>query len=211
MALGDPYATLAELKDYLKIPVDKTSLDEALGDALASATAEIERHTNRQFNKTTSATARVFEPTSWRGADVDDFWTVSGLVVETDSGGVGTFDTTWTSADYELLPFNGIVNGQPGWPFNELRSVGGLFFPKYGKQPFRRKAVLRVTAQWGWDAVPAPVHQSCLIMAAETFRIKDAPFGVAGSDQFGTVLRVRDNKMACTKLHRYVRNPVLVG
>lgn len=211
MAIGDPYATLAEVKDYLKVPVTKTSLDEALTDALASATAEIERHCDRQFNKAASATARVFEPVDVRLTRVDDFWTTTGLVVETDPGGAGSFTTAFTSGDYELFPLNGVVNGQIGWPYSEIKAVAGLYFPKYVTQPYRRVGVVRVTAQWGWAAVPAPVKQACLIMAAETFKLKDAPFGVAGSDQFGTILRVHDNRMAASKLARYCRTRVQVG
>lgn len=208
MALGETYVTLAELKDYLQIADSKTSLDDALTSALESATAEIERHCNRQFNKAETATPRVYAPGTCRSADVDDFYTTTGLVVEVDSNGDGTFATTVPSSAYELYPYSGVVEGQPGWPYYKLSLVGGTRFPALYNG---RTGTLRVTAQWGWDAVPAPVQQACLIIAAETFQLKDAPFGVAGMDQFGTVLRVRDNRIASGKLARYVRNRVMVG
>lgn len=210
MAIGDPYVTLLEMKNYIGIDVAKVSQDTSLTNAVDSASREIERFCNRQFNKETVATARVFEPTDWRHAKVDDFWTTSGLLVATDSGGTGNFDTTWSASDYELQPFNGIVDGQPGWPFNRLRSVGGFYMPTYCHEPYRRKAVLRITAQWGWAAVPSPVKQACFILAAQTFKLADAPFGVAGMDQFG-VVRVRDMPQVAAKLSRYVDQPVMVG
>jgi hypothetical protein len=47
-------------------------------------------------------------------------------------------------------------------------------------------------------------------MAGATFQLKDSPFGVAGSDQWGTI-RVKDNLMAQNKLSRYVVDRILVG
>src|SRR5690349_7370429 len=118
MALGDSYVTLPEAKDYLSIPANKTSLDAGLTQALDSVSREIERFCGRQFDQQTSPTARVFEPLTLRYCDVDDFWTTSGLVVQTDSGGTGDFDTLWDAADFELRPFNGVVDGTPGWPYS---------------------------------------------------------------------------------------------
>lgn len=205
MALGDPYATLAEIKDYLSITA--TSFDDELADALASASEEIERSTNRQFNKTTTATARVFVPDQYGCVRADDFHTSTGFVLKTDESGDGTFETTWTSADYELFPLNGVVNGQTGWPFNKIYATDNRWFPI---NVTGRRGTVEVTAQWGWASVPAPVKQACLILAAETFQLKDAPLGVAGMGEFG-VVRVRDNKMADKKLRKYTRSVVLVG
>jgi hypothetical protein len=108
-----------------------------------------------------------------------------------------------------VFPHNGIVNGQPSWPFHKIRTTTGLRFFK--REWYGNLATVRVTAKWGWPSVPAPVHQACLILAAETFQIKDAPLGVAGAGSFGAVIKVSDNRMVATKLMRYTRSPVLVG
>jgi hypothetical protein len=120
-----------------------------------------------------------------------------GLLVAVDSDGDGVFETTWTAADYELRPLNGIVGGQPGWPYNQIRAVGSKCFPRCS-----RRAVLQVTARWGWAAVPAPVHEACLIVASETVKLRDAPFGVAGYGDYGAI-RVRNNPMAMGMLAPY--------
>lgn len=202
MAIGDPYATLDQLKSYLDLPVEDVVDDTELNAALASASRGITKFCGRQFNKETSATARTFRPTREGLALVDDFHTTTGLVIAT--GDSGTFDTTWASADYELGPLNGIRDGEPGWPHWKIKAVDSLSFT------VASRATLRVTAQWGWTAVPSPVHQACLILAAETLKLKDAPFGVAGFGDFGAV-RVRDNPMARAKLIPYRRNAVLVA
>lgn len=200
MALGDSYATLSELKAYMFQSLQDTDVyDATLTDALASVSREIETHCGRQFNKADTATARTYGPgdvfslRDGQWAEVDDFWDLTGLVIET--GGV-----TWSASDYVLHPRNGILNGQLGWPYWKIFAAAAAF----------DSAGLSVTAKWGWAAVPTPVKQACLILASETFQIKDAPFGVAGSDQFG-VIRVRDNRMAAAKLAPYQLDPIQVG
>lgn len=204
MAIGDPYATLPELKSYLRI--DNTTDDSEMTDALAAASRGITDFCKRQFNKETTATPRTYKATRSRLAMVDDFHTTTGLVVKTDDDEDGVFETTWTGADYELQPLNGVRNGEPGWPYWKIRSVesSALTFT------VATQATVQITAQWGWNAVPDPVKQACLILAAETFKLRDAPFGVAGFGDFGAV-RVRDNPMARAKLMPYRRNAVLVA
>lgn len=206
MALGDPYAVIEDVKEYIKIPNDNGQFDSLLDHASASATREINRQCNRQFNKATEASVRVFEPTARTWSYVDDFHTTAGLVVKTDADGDGVFETTIPASDYELRPLNGIVDGDTGWPYNKIVLLADRF-----PACTRRAGVLQVTAQWGWEAVPEPVRSAFLIMVAETFQLKDAPFGVAGSDQFGNVFRVRDNRMAAAKLSRYTHNKLMVG
>jgi hypothetical protein len=206
VALGDPYVDLARLKDYLKIKPEKVEQDENLQDAINSASGEIEKHCNRQFNKADTATARVFEPDDCYEVTVDDFWTTDGLVVEVDTSGDGSFSTTVSSSDYEVYPRNGVVDGQTGWPHYEIRLVEDSF-PIY----LRRKGIVRVTAKWGWTAVPEAVRQAAVIIAAETFQLKDAPFGTAGMDQFGNIYHVRDNRIAAGKLARYCRRRIPAG
>ena len=205
MALGDSYATLAELK--ARIGIGDTVDDTPLTNALATASRGIERHCNRQFNNTNAASTRVFEPgpsTAWL-VRVDDFYTTTGLVVATDSGDDGTYETVWASSDYQLEPLNGVVDGESGWPFYRIRAVAGRYFPLC-----MRRASVQVTAQWGWTAVPAPVKEACLVAAEETFKLKDTPFGVAGYGEYGSI-RVRDNPKIAGMLRPYRRDPVLVG
>jgi hypothetical protein len=60
-----------------------------------------------------------------------------------------------------------------------------------------------VTGVFGWPAVPANVKQAALIAAADLFRLKDAPFGIAGFGEFG-VVRVQANPRVMSLLRRYI-------
>jgi hypothetical protein len=203
MALGDSYATLSEFKDYISLNDDDLIDDLKLSDALASASREIEKFTGRQFNNTATATPRLYRPKRRNLVSIDDFHTIDDLVIQT--GYAGSFSTTWTDSDYQLEPLNGIVDGELGWPFYKIRAVGNQCFDSCSA-----RATLQVTAQWGWSEVPSLVKQACLIIASETFKIKDAPFGVQGYGEFGPV-RVKDSPIAKRMLGPYRLNPVKVG
>lgn len=204
MALGDSYATVQELKDYIALnkPTDHlTNLEEAL----ATASREIDRHCERQFNNTPDASARVFRPKGLKLVTLDDFYTTDDLIIETDPGDSGTFSNIWTPSDYELEPLNGIVNGEFGWPYFRIRAVGNKVFPANNE-----RASLRVTAKWGWSDVPAPVKRATLVIASEMFKLKDTPFGVAGYGEYGPV-RVKNSPIAMRLLAPYRLRPVKVG
>lgn len=210
MALGDSYATILELKSRLG-GVTGTNDDNALTNALAVASRGIEKVCGRQFNQATSATARVYYPCTACLAEVDDFYTTSGLIIATDSSNDGVYETTWATTDYQLEPLNGVVDGESGWPYRTIRAVDARRFwyhtTTYAYSP---RAPLQVTAQWGWSAVPASIKEACLAAAVETFKLKDAPWGVAGVGEWGT-MRVRSNPMVMAMIAPYRLNPVLVA
>lgn len=203
MALNDPYATTAELKSRLGI-TDSTD-DTRIGEALAAASRGIEDFTGRQFNKTTTASARVYYPDHGCLTRVHDFHTTIDLAVATDEGDDGTYETTWATTDYQLEPLNGIEDGQTSRPYRRIRAVESRYFPTRS-----RRAPVQVTAQWGWNAVPAPVKEACLISAEEVFGLKDARYGVANFGEFGAI-RVRENPRTARMLAPYRLYAVLVG
>lgn len=203
MAFGDPYATLPELKSRLGIG-DATD-DGRLTAALIAASDGIEQCTGRQFNDSGSVSARVFHPDSWDLVTVDDFSTTAGLVVATDADGDGVFEDTWAATDYELRPLNGTRNGRPGWPYDQIAVAGYRRFPCTHRPWGRRaRAALQVTAQWGWAQVPPQIKEASLIVASEIFKLKDAPFGVAGMGEWG-MIRVRQNPIATAMISPYAQ------
>lgn len=184
--LTDNYAELADLKDHLGIT--GSARDDLLIRAINAASRRVDRHTGRVFTTETSATARVYAPRQYRCAVVHDFHTTTGLEIATDETGDGTYETTWSAGtDYQLEPLNGVVDGRTGFPYNRVRAIGTKRFPidYYGQTR------LQVTARWGWSAVPDDVEEATILLAAQMYRLKDAPLGVAGGNEFGAV-RVRD-------------------
>ena len=204
MALGDPYITKDELRDYLQIQEDVVAFDQKLTDACASASREVEQFCGRQFNQADTAAARMFAIDRRNKVTVDDFHTSAGLVIE-QGDGLGQWEPIDT-ASCLLAPYDAIVDGVP-WPYYRIE------FPGYGLQRSTRHQTrfLRVTAQWGWPGVPATVKQAAFQVAAQTYRLADAPLGVTGNTQYGGVVRVQDLPVVATKLCRYKSDPLLVG
>jgi hypothetical protein len=197
------YATLSELKAFIGIPDADTVDNTILTLALDSATGQIDAWCDRVFTADSVATTRDYVIDQTGYLDVEPISTTTGLIVQTDDNNDGTFETTWTiNTDFRLEPINAAAYGEP---WTRLVALGTRWFPKLNYRPG-----VRVTAKFGWPGgtAPAPVKHACLIQASRLFKRKDAPFGVAGSVEFGSELRLLE-KMdpdALALLKRYRRN-----
>lgn len=184
--IGDPYATVELLKTRLRI-TDVTD-DAALTGALAAASRAVNQFCARQFNQADAAEDRQFAALTSELLVVDDFHTSVGLVVD---------GTAYDSGVHTLEPLNGIVDGEPGWPFWRVRGSGF-------------SGTVTVTAAWGWAAVPGSVVEATLTTAMEIFKMKDAPFGIQGMVDFG-LIRIRDNARVTQMLAPYRRRVAAVA
>lgn len=174
------YVTLAELRSY--IGIDDARDDVRLQTALAAAEARVARHCGRDFNVAgVTATARKFTALSAYRCLIDDATEITEVAYDTTGG--GTF-TAWTSTQWLAEPVNGVRAGLSGWPFDQIVAVYQYRFPT-------APARVRVTAKWGWAAVPAEVTQATLILAHRMWRRVDAPEGVLGFGGDGVVVNLR--------------------
>lgn len=174
--MANEYAELEELKVGMR-RMTSTADDEWLQNALTRASRAIDRRTGRRFYKDGAATARVYRTpgnTLWEvwGETllVDDISTGSGLVVE---GGDGT---TWTTlSGITTGPDNAIVQG---------RAIETLTYDNSCLSVYPK---VRVTADWGWPAVPDDIVSATLLLANRRFMRRDSPEGVSGWSQEGPV------------------------
>lgn len=209
MAWGDSYVTAAELKGYLGI--SDTVDDTTIGYAVSAASRAVDQHCTRQFNQTASGTVRTFEAVDFYRLVMPGFSdVVSVSALATDDNWDGTYETVWTTSDYQLWPPNTDAAPETA-PYTEIRAIGSYAFPVPGTwtQPVRKNLV-QVTGVFGWPEVPADVKQATFIVAAEIWKLKDAPFGALGMADLG-IVRVGDNRRAASLLAPYVRFPVLVA
>ncbi|MEU0809518.1 phage head-tail connector protein [Streptomyces sp. NPDC005970] len=176
--MATEYATLDDLKAQMGIEADDTTRDALLTKALKSASRGLERATGRRFWLDASATTRTYrlEARIVRERDgdvllVDDIGDVTGMVVESGSG------SSWTAlTGYETTPDNALADGY---------AITGLLKPHgiWGTTSTR----IRITAKFGWPAVPDDIAQAALIQASRLFKRKDSPEGVMGSAEWGVV------------------------
>jgi hypothetical protein len=152
MALGDPYATPEQLEARLGRPDDDEYNDTFLR-LLDAASRAVEAFTRRQFNR---ADEYEIIPRRFRALDrarvaVDDFHTLDDLEVE-------VYGRFWDLANIDARPWDGILNGQIDWPYSDLFAVGRSW-------PWSRRALVTVTAQWGWAYVPPAIVEATLDVA----------------------------------------------
>lgn len=194
------YCTPEELRSRLSVPSGTTTLDLEIRMACEAASRAVDEHCGRRFWR--GAETRTFVPRHWYRCDIDDLVSLTALA--TDASGDGTFETSWSAGQYQLLPVNPAAFTETR-PYTSIRAVGGRTFPvAYGCPTLTREDRVQVQGVFGWPAVPHAVKQAALTMAAELLKLKDAPFGVAGFDAYGPV-RVRDNPIVARLLAPYQR------
>lgn len=197
------YVTVAELRDW--VGIGDSADDSLLSQACDTASAWIDEYCGETFAVPSAATARLFYCDSWNYVRTDTIANTTGLVVATDDNDDGTAETSWTiTTDYLLLDPNGRTVGEASGPYRAIRAVGSKSFPCSSNG----RPLVSVTARWGWPAVPAPVKQAAYVLAAEQWKQKDAPFGVAAFGDFGA-LRVRANPVVAQLLAPYRRAAVV--
>lgn len=187
MAWKSEYSTLALLKAHLR--VTDTGDDAALTAVITAASRAIDHETNRQFGVVAAAVGRTYSFDHHYTLDgasalpIDDLSSSVGLVVGVDDTDDRTYLTELTiGTDFELWPYNASLDGKP-WTHLLLRSSSTQSFPWYPNS-------IRVEGLFGWVSVPSVVSQACLIQASRFFVRRDAAFGVAGSPELGSELRL---------------------
>lgn len=179
------YTTADELKRYLRIPgVYENTLsteDDIYDDieialAITSASRAIDTVCNRQFGNLTTE-APMYYTAYWDRkrqryvAEIDDLMNTTGMTVESESSVI---------TDYSLFPINAAVKGKPYTMiiFGTSASISN------------QENDIEVEALWGWTAVPDTIKNATLLQAARFFKRRDAPFGIAGSPELGSELRL---------------------
>lgn len=181
------YATEEELRDFFR---DSAGVLDSGGlwRRLAAASRAVDNFCGtdtspRRFWRDNAATVRLFRVEQPGLAWIDDFYSTTGLVVEVDESGTGASWSTWTNGvDYVPEPLNGGGDAGDGAFAWWMLSALDRQFPFHPRRP-----LLRVTARWGWSAIPDAVAEATLLKAANLVRRKDAPFGILGMGDFGAV------------------------
>lgn len=203
MPVVNGYCTEAELRAWMGDTGTILSSDVLIKSINAASRAIDEFCGNgRKFWLDPSPITRMFKVRESNIVWVYDIGNLSGLTVETDDVGDGSFTTTWTSDDYELSP--DVDDDVRAHCWYRIHSFGRSF----PVNSYRR--TLRVTAQWGWTAVPDQIHQACLMKANILALRKDSPYGVAGFSEYGVVRLNRSEDPEITRLIApFVRSSVV--
>lgn len=182
MAWAPDYVTSAELKTFLRI--SDADDDAWVASVVTAASRAVDRSMNRQFGVVASAEARRYTA-GWDRrrrrwlVPVDDLMSTTGLAVTTVDED-GTLVATITA--YDLEPRNAAAKGRP-WETLVVRSTSASV-------PTGAVHEMAITGLWGWSAVPEPVKTATRLQASRFFARRDSPYGVAGSPEQGSELRL---------------------
>ena len=181
MAITSGYCTLAQVKAALRIS-DATD-DTLIEGSVEAASRLIDGYCMRNFYSVGTAT-RLFTAPDPLYCPIDDI-AGTAITIQTSTQANGTFDVTFATTDYQLEPLNANLDGIP-WAFDRIRAVGDYAFPMVSAN-FGEQALVKVTAVFGWPAVPAAIAQATILQASRHFKRYDSPLGVAGFGDFGVV------------------------
>lgn len=202
------YATTDQFRSYMRDP--SLNDDNIIQTCLGTASREVEKHCGRHFYQHTDTQYFSPDPNDLFIVNLDDMdlATTTGLTVTVEWGLDGTYpETRVFGTDFICEPINQSINGIEGWPFTYLRSVNAKLWPPRYADYYRD--TVKVVGTWGWPAVPDPVVQATLVLAAEAYSMSEAKFGYVGFGQFGTA-KVRDNPYAMTILQPYKKQTTLM-
>lgn len=182
MAWAPDYVTTAEMRGFLRI--SDSDDDDELALAITAASRAVDQDTGRQFGVVGSAEERFYTARYDRDrcrwvVDIDDLMSTSSFdpqVQDTDGVDVGAIN------DYFLEPRNAAVQGRP-WTQLVVK-------PDSSYKPTGLDNECAFTGLWGWTAVPSAVKQATLLQASRLFARRTSPYGIAGSPDLGSELRL---------------------
>lgn len=188
MAWAPDYVTLAGFKAYAR--VDDDADDAQIQAAISMASRAADKQCGRQFGRVAAPEARTYTARFSRArgavwyAELDDFPDLAGLAVAWDGLADGTFSTTVPTGAVVPWPVNNPLLGKPyeRLLFRAAAMPGIALDDRY--------AGLRVTLQWGWASVPPAVPGAVNMQVNRMHARRDAPFGVAGSPEQGSEVRL---------------------
>lgn len=177
MAWAPDYVEVDDLASYLR--VEDVFDDAQMALAITSASRAVDYETNRQFGRTDSTEARTyFAKPDWEWGysyiEIDDLMITGSPEVTIDGDAVTTF---------VLEPVNA---SQKGRPWTSIRFTADSEF----KPSTFSNEVIVTAPYWGWSSIPDTIKQATLFQASRFLKRRDAPFGVAGSPDLGSELRL---------------------
>jgi len=158
MTILNGYATLAQVKNYLRIvSVDSTD-DTVIEDLVEKTSRLIDRHTGRQFFASTATRVFTAQESSRVALSSNDLLTVSSL--KTDLDGDRVYETTLTAGtDYDLYPLN-----LPPYSEIKIAPLSVHYFSLWAKG-------IEIVGTWGYTATaPEDIEYACLVLTEMAYK-----------------------------------------
>lgn len=156
--------------------------DATLESVVTAISRAIDNICGRRFYRNSSDETRYYTLDSGDDARIffcpDDIGSVTTLKMDQD--GDRTYEETWSTTDYDLMPYNAALDG---WPYMWIETTpsGDYAFSSSAKG-------IQIVGKFGFGTTaPEPVKQACELMVQKLFKRKDAVFGIAGAVDLGVL------------------------
>ena len=188
MAITNGYGTVEQFATrYLggSVPAATAGEYSQIEEHISAASRLIDDYTGRVFYSATAAEDRYFTAQSAERLYLDDYQSITAVAVDEDLDESYSL-TLSATADYRPMP----SKRENGWPYTyiEIRRGSVNDFPCWLSEG------VKVTAVWGWAAVPDAIREACLLQAFRLYRRQAAPFGVVGGGELGTAVAIPAGK-----------------
>lgn len=165
------YTSIDSVKHVLGIPPDDILDDHILEISLAAAGEAINRYCFRRFIVPTTTSTVIVEATDTHLIRVPDIASEQGLAIEVETS-PGVFSAL-PGATLLLTPTDAPIEGRP---YTSIVVRGATL---------ATGQLVRVTARFGWTAVPAAVRQAALLLTTRLMKRKDSPLGIQAAPDMG--------------------------
>jgi len=175
MAITNGYATLKTYKLYF-FDGDTTDHedDPVLEKKIETVSRAIDDITQKRFYATTET--RYYTAESATKCRVDNLLSVTTL--KTDENADRTYEYTWATTDYDLMPYNALLNAEP-YQWIETAPLTNYYFPA------ARKGV-EIAGSFGYSSTTPPkIEEACLLTAHRYMKRIGTPLGVSASSELG--------------------------
>ena len=150
----------------------------AIDSVITAISRAIDDITARRFYATTE--------TRYFTADRHDYLRVFDLLSITtdklliDEDDARTYGQVWATTDYDLMPFNAALDGQP-YTWIEITPNGNYRFPLASKG-------VSINGSFGYSATTPPaIAEACLLASHRLMKRASTPLGVSGSTNLAQV------------------------
>jgi len=180
MAITNGYATLNGYKlRFFDEGAGDTKDDNAIESVIEAVSRSIDNICWQRFFTSAANESRYFT------AEFSDWLRLPERIIsvntlKTDNDNDRTYESIWTTNDYDLLPYNATLDGEP-YRWLEVTPNGDYSFP-VGV----RKGV-EISGKFGWSSAPGPIEEACLLASHRLMARRNSPYGVSGAAAMGNL------------------------
>lgn len=178
MTITNGYATLVQVKASDVLNITDSNSDTTLETVIEAVSRMIDNSCARYFYSS-AAQVRYFNTKDPYCLRTDDIASASGITIDIDLNGDGVYEYTLASTDYYLAGYNDLLKE---FPYSKLEITPAAQYT-FSLAPRGNK----VTATYGWAAVPKPITVACILQSARVYKRFKAVLGVAGASAVGQI------------------------